>query len=119
MTLTFAEYDQDEEVLTTFILGHEFQLDELEDIANHGMSGGVGGFVYTSELNDIFEHNEDEIMDYLDEFYSGTEGCSAVEGISKRDDVEDMDAFRTMAVWSFVELNSYDFLVESKHPNWV
>ena len=119
MTLTFVEYDQNEEALTTFILGREFTIDELEDIANHGCSGGVGGFIYTSELNEIFDRNEDEIMDYLDEFYSGSEGCSAVEGISKRDDVEDMDSFRTMAVWLFVELKAHDFLTEIKHPNWV
>ena len=31
------------------ILGVEFELDELRDIVNHGMSAGVSGFIYYHE----------------------------------------------------------------------
>ena len=45
------------------VLGHEFTLDELTDIANHGMSAGVSGFIYSSELHDVYEKYENNIMD--------------------------------------------------------
>jgi hypothetical protein len=40
------------------ILGREFDLDELKDVATYGASQGVSGFIYTSELRDIFDDND-------------------------------------------------------------
>ena len=45
------------------VLGHEFTLDELNDIAYHGMAAGVSGFIYSSELHDVYEKYENNIMD--------------------------------------------------------
>ena len=50
------------------ILGREFDLDELKDVATYGASQGVSGFIYTSELRDIFDDNDDEIQDYLSDW---------------------------------------------------
>ena len=34
---------------TYTLLGHEFEIDELKDIADHGMAMGVSGFIYYHE----------------------------------------------------------------------
>ena len=48
------------------ILGEEFTIDELRDIANYGADTGVHGFIYSTELADKFDANEYAIEDYLD-----------------------------------------------------
>ena len=52
---------------THTILGEEFELDELKDIARHGANTGVHGFTYSSDLCDMFNEHEDRIEDYLDD----------------------------------------------------
>ena len=44
-------------------------VEECKDVANHGCSGGVGGFIYYSETRAFFFEHEDEIEDYLDTIY--------------------------------------------------
>jgi len=46
-------------------------LDEVKDVANHGCSGGVGGFIYYKETRKFFFEHEDEIEDQMDELYFG------------------------------------------------
>ena len=52
---------------TYTILGEEFELDELRDIARHGANTGVHGFTYSSDLYDMFNKYEDEIENMLDD----------------------------------------------------
>ena len=42
-----------------------FDLDELKDIVNYGMSAGVPGFIYTKDNVSWFDDNEDTIEEYL------------------------------------------------------
>lgn len=46
--------------------------ESLEDIANHGIVGGFGGFIYTSDTIAFFKRNRAEIValvkEYADEF---------------------------------------------------
>ena len=35
--------------------------DEIKDVANHGCSGGVSGFIYYKEIRDFFNDHEDDI----------------------------------------------------------
>ena len=53
---------------THTILGEEFDMDELRDIAQHGANTGVHGFTYSSDLSDMFNTYEDEIKELLDVF---------------------------------------------------
>lgn len=39
--------------------------DEIRDVVNHGCSGGVSGFIYSTELCDFFNQYESEIDDWL------------------------------------------------------
>ena len=41
-------------------------LDELRDITNHGLSGGVSGFIYYTELNRFFHEHEAAIEETLE-----------------------------------------------------
>ena len=49
------------------ILDREFDIDELRDVVNHGMSAGVSGFIY-HETRDIFDEHDDEIQDFLSDW---------------------------------------------------
>ena len=40
-------------------------IDEVRDIARHGMSGGFSGFIYSSELYEFYDKYEDDIEEYL------------------------------------------------------
>ena len=40
-------------------------IDEVRDIARHGMSGGFSGFIYSSELHEFYDKYEDDIEEYL------------------------------------------------------
>ena len=104
-----------------FILDHEFTLDELRDIQSHGMSGGVSGFIYSSELRDCWDKHEDVIMDYLDGFCDDNFGQSAMSYIAEQ--LSDDDKFWTMqqlieyAIWMYVELRA-DEIVNTVEGNW-
>ena len=106
------------------VLGHEFTLDELNDIANHGMSAGVSGFIYSSELHDVYEKYENNIMDYLDEhaFDLGEKnGFRMVLNSMDRRGIEydSLQIFKEQAVWMFVELFAVQLLQRNNHPDWV
>ena len=105
---------------TTFdILGEEYCVDTLQDIANHGCSGGVSGLIYTRDILDKFEAYEDKIMAYLDEFAAGCYGKTAIQMLSDDENVEDLDQLKSKAVWMYAELVAYNTLCEIKHPNFV
>ena len=70
--------------------------DELRDITRHGLSGGVSGFIYYSELYTLFLDHEEEILDYL------MEQC----GMSLSDLAIDCNRLHDIAqnaVWMYVE----------------
>jgi hypothetical protein len=49
-------------------LSHRFtDQSEITDVANHGCSGGVSGFIYSSELFEFFNEHESDIEDVLHE----------------------------------------------------
>merc|ERR1711994_319226 len=66
------------------ILDVEFDTDELKDIVNHGMSAGVSGFIYTRDCVDKFNEHDDEIEEYLSDWYHDNMGeddyISAIAG---------------------------------------
>ena len=70
--------------------------EELRDITRHGLSGGVGGFIYYNELYTLFLDHEEEILDYL------MEQC----GMSLSDLAIDCNRLHDIAqnaVWMYVE----------------
>ena len=75
--------------------GHE-GTQELEDIVNHGMSGGVSGFIYYHELYTLFLDHEDQILDHL-----GAEYGESFSNLAR--DCESLSSLAEKAVWMYVE----------------
>ena len=99
------------------ILGRDFDVDELKDIVNHGMSGGVSGFIYTRECCDAFDEYEDDIETYLsdwvyDNLSSGTNYIQWIVENAKNagHDVLSIDRLKNYMVWAFVELKADEIL---------
>ena len=101
------------------ILGREFEADELKDIVTHGMSAGVGGFIYTRECCDAFDEYEDDIETYLSDWYhdnmgvdnyigaiAGTEGGNSYSVCS-------IDELKNRMVWAYVELKADEILANN------
>ena len=97
------------------ILGHEFDADELKDIANHGMSSGVNGFIYTSENVKHFNDNDDEIEAYLSDWYHDTMGeDNYIHAMTDgRPELASIDALKQHMVWAYVELMAFEILSEN------
>jgi hypothetical protein len=47
--------------LTNALAARFTDADEIQDVANHGCSGGVSGFIYYKEIRDFFNEHEDDI----------------------------------------------------------
>ena len=118
------EYDamvnqEDERMFT--ILDTEFDVDELCDIANHGMSAGVSGFIYTRDCVDKFNEHDDEIEEYLSDWYHDNMGENNYIGVISSNgtfSVGSIDELKTRMVWAYVELKTHEILTEIKHPDF-
>ena len=83
------------------ILDTEFEVDELKDIVNYGMSSGVSGFIYTRDNVAKFNENDDEIEEYLSDWYFDNMGeRDYIGAISKGTDnpVGSVDELKTRMV---------------------
>ena len=104
------------------ILNTEFEADELIDIVNHGMSGGVSGFIYTRDCVDKFNEHDDEIEEFLSDWYFDTMGERNYIGMIAGEgehSVGSVDELKTRMVWSYVELNAHDILLENGYEFWL
>ena len=90
-----------------------FDLDELKDIVNYGMSAGVPGFIYTKDCVEWFDDNEDEIEEYLSDWYHDNMGeDNYLARIAESNDyIDSIQALKTHMVWSYVELKAHEILV--------
>ena len=97
-----------------FILDEEFELDQLRDIVNHGMSQGVPGFTYSSEIRDKWDEREGWIISYLNEWCEDNFNQGMFDYIAEQLSFD--DKFWTMqdlieyAVWMYVECKAHDIL---------
>ena len=102
------------------ILGHEFDMDALNDIATHGCAAGVSGFIYSSELADVFDKNEEDIWNFLDDYAYCADDKSGIQMVINtiNDDFYTMQDIKEKAVWMFVELFAVQLLQRNGHPDW-
>ena len=98
------------------ILGNQFDVDQLRDIVNHGMSAGVSGYTYISQCVAIFDEHDDTIQDYLSDWcYDNNVGASSFAHFAP--DCEDISQLKQKLVWAYVELKAHEILV-SVDPNY-
>ena len=97
-----------------------FDVDQLKDIVNHGMSGGVSGFIYTKDNVAWFNENSDEIEEFLSDWYSDNLGESDYIGKIAGSDhggsqypVCSIDELKTRMVWAYVELKADEILANN------
>ena len=100
-----------------------FTVDELKDIVNYGMSAGVSGFIYTKDNVAWFNENEDEIEEYLSDWYKDNMGednyIGAIAGADNHSySVGSIDELKNRMVWMYVELKAYDILNELGIEVW-
>tara|TARA_Y100000996_G_C22512565_1_gene639041 strand:- start:25 stop:369 length:345 start_codon:yes stop_codon:yes gene_type:complete len=103
---------------TYTILDVEFDVDELKDIVNHGMSGGVSGFIYTRECVDKFNEHDDEIEEYLSDWWFDNIGerdyiGMIADGGHNQHPVGSVDELKNRMVWSYVELKADEILAQN------
>jgi len=83
-------------------------LDELKDVANHGMASGFGGFIYYNEIRKFFFEHEDEIEDYLYDTY----GDDLAESMARRHTtINELINYKVWAVvetWAFERINELE-----------
>ena len=99
------------------ILDHEFDTDELVDIATHGMAQGVSGFIYYRDNVKHFDDNEDEIQDYLSDWVHDNIGGDATSFQYFASGAEDISDLKTSLVWAYVELKAHEILCQVD-PNY-
>jgi hypothetical protein len=97
-----------------------FDVDQLIDIVNHGMSAGVSGFIYTKDNVAWFDENEDTIEEYLSDWYYDNMGdrdyigtiASGTTSIQPNP-VGSIDELKNRMVWAYVELKAFEILSEN------
>ena len=99
------------------ILDHEFDIDELRDIVNHGMSAGVSGFTYYHECVDKFDMHDDEIQDFLSDWVYDNIGREESSFKYFAPEAEDITQLKNKLVWAYVELKAQEILI-SMEEEW-
>ena len=81
---------------------------------------GVSGFIYSSELHDLYQEHEDTIMSYLDEhaFDLGEDNGfrMVLNSMDRRGSSTTPCCLQREAVWMFVELFAVQLLLNG-HPD--
>ena len=105
------------------ILDEEYTLEELGDIATHGCSAGVNGFIYTIEILRAYDKYEDEILEALDQFADDLGEKSSlhmlINTIERRKMDPTMNNIKETAVWTYVEMTAYNLCCDNNHPDFV
>ena len=94
------------------ILDSEFDIDQLRDIVNHGMSAGVGGHIYTSANVQVFDDNDDEIQDYLSDWCHDNDVQQSSFAYFAPN-AEDIAQLKSQLVWSYIELKADEILANN------
>jgi len=92
------------------LLGEELELDQLRDICNHGMAGGVGGFIYTKELEEKFDEWSDEILMTCDQWSDDVDGTCAMQWIIRNDNDYHYDQIKSDLVWMYMEIKANELV---------
>lgn len=91
-----------------------YDYNALKDIADHGCSGGIGGFIYYTETNKFHDDYEEEIWDMLHDDATD-QGYTIMELISKfngQKEVGSMTQLKNLLCWYAVERTAQNIVCE-------
>ena len=88
------------EELTKALAERFDDIEEIKDIAAHGCSGGVSGFIYHKDTNQFFDDHEDAVEDVCYDIL----GKDWIAELSRLGGCLDIMSLKTTAVWFVVEL---------------
>jgi len=74
-------------------------MDEIRDVAHHGCSGGVSGFIYHQECSEFFDTHEDSVEDVCYDIL----GNDWIATLTKYNNITSILELKTHAVWFVVE----------------
>ena len=95
-----------------------FDVDQLKDIVNHGMSQGVPMFTYTRDCVQWFDENEDTIEEYLSDWYfDNLNERNYMAAICNDTEPGSIDELKNKMVWMYVELKAHEILCQVD-PNY-
>ena len=78
--------------------------EELQDIANHGLAGGVTSFIYTHELDSLYHTYEEDILDICEA--SGVEFPELAANCVNLSDLAQNAVWMAVEMWALVELTN-------------
>ena len=81
---------------------------EISDIALHGCSGGVSGFIYHTECAEFFDAHEDSIEDVCYDML----GDDWMATLTKQNKIASILELKTAAVWFVVEAYCQQVMME-------
>lgn len=93
----------------------QYELTELQDIAKHGCSGGVGGFIYYNETCAFHDEHEAEIWDMLEEDREDSGEINILDLIGSFNgakNVGSMTQLKNMLCWYAVERTANEIINE-------
>ena len=79
----------------------DYTKEERVDIANHGCASGCAStFIMTSDCLEFFTEHQEEIEDYLHDYFEGQDTCYLAYFGKHSNDIDNM---KVNMVWAFVE----------------
>ena len=75
-------------------------IEEVRDIARHGMSGGFSGFIYSSELYEFYDKYEDCIEEYLYEMGVKLHELVDTEQFYTIQELKEKSIWRCVELWA-------------------
>ena len=85
--------------LTDALASRFDNLDEIKDVADHGCSAGVSGFIYHTECAEFFDQHEDSVEDVCYDML----GDDWIVQLSQYNKIASILELKTYAVWFVVE----------------
>lgn len=98
------------------VLGEKEERFLIDDIANHGCEGGVGGLIYYYETTAFHDEHEDEIWDIVYRLAedSGQTIMQYLAIVAK--DAGSIQQLKCSLVWLAVEVAAQDLVEERQRP---
>ena len=81
-------------------------ISEVQDIVNHGITGGFNGFIYTAELVEFFDEFSYDIEDELEAIYGDDYLKELASNASSIDEMKQNAVWMVVEMWCFNQVDN-------------